>query len=126
MNLENLLLDCQKWQRILKLQDWDVSVVVAPADEMDEAEGLVIWDIHKRIADIKLVKPEEYPIDQMRPYDMEAVLVHELLHLHFAPFDAKTGSPKGVAQEQAINALARALVNLKNANLETQGATPNP
>lgn len=31
-----------------------------------------------------------------------------------------------IAQEQAINAIARALVNLKNANLQTQGETPNP
>ncbi|QLE47868.1 hypothetical protein FD724_06915 [Nostoc sp. C057] len=64
--------------------------LIASIDSMDEAEGLVTWDINKKIADIKLVKPEEYPFDQMRPYEMEAVLVHELLHLHFAPFDAKT------------------------------------
>jgi len=126
VNLENPQQSCQEWQRILKLQDWDVLVAVPSGEAMDEAEGQVTFDLGKKIADIKLVTPEGYPFDAMRPYQMEETLVHELLHLHFAPFDAKTGTPKGVAQEQAINAIARALVNLKNANLSTQGDAPNP
>ncbi|MBN3875211.1 hypothetical protein [Nostoc sp. JL23] len=124
MNLENPQQSCQEWQQILGLMDWDVSVKIVSADYLDEAEGQITWDLGKKIADIKLVKPEGYPFDAMRPYDMEQTLVHELLHLHFAPFNADTGL-KAISQEQAINAIARALVNLKNANLQTQGTTPN-
>jgi hypothetical protein len=41
---------------------------------------------------------------------MEKTLVHELLHLHFAPFAAPDGTPEDTAQEQAIDLIAKALV----------------
>lgn len=112
MNLKTLQQFCQKWQQILKLMDWDVSVKVVSSEEIDDAEGLVTWDLGKKVADIKIAKPEEYSTDAMRPHNIEHTLVHELLHLHFAPFNVKAGL-KATSQEQAINAIAEALVNLK-------------
>ncbi|MHC5779681.1 hypothetical protein [Nostoc sp.] len=124
MNLQNPQQSCQEWQQILRLMDWDVSVNIVSYEEMPEGvEGECQFVINNKTANIKLIKPEGYPFDALRPYDMEQTLVHELLHLHFAPFNIDTGL-KATSQEQAINAIARALVNLKNAN-STQGTTPN-
>lgn len=113
MNLENPQQSCQEWQQILGLMDWDVSVKIVSYEEIEEGtEGRVDWVITNKTADIKLIKPEGYPFDALRPYNMEEALVHELLHLHFAPFNINTGL-KAISQEQAINAIAKALVNLK-------------
>lgn len=125
MNLENLQQILLEWQRILKLLDWDISVKVVPHREAEEAWGNVRWNLDEKFADIKLLDPADQS-GGMRPYNVEETLVHELLHLHFAPFDATTGTHEQRFQEQAINAIARALVNLKNATLPPQGATPNP
>jgi hypothetical protein len=117
---------CAEWQRILKLQDWDISSVkIVSSREMGNLTqtGSISWDIAHMVASIKLISPEDYPGDaaQFFPYSMEETLVHELLHLRFAGFDVDSDSPEGLAQEQAINALAHALVTLKNANIPTQG-----
>ncbi|MFN6572401.1 hypothetical protein [Dendronalium sp. ChiSLP03b] len=125
MILENPQQSCQEWQQRLKLQDWDISVKVVPHRESEGAWGNVRWNLQEKFADIKLLDPNDQS-DGMRPYCMEETLVHELLHLHFALFDADANTPEQLAQEQAINALARALVNLKNANLLPQGDTLNP
>ncbi|MEH2033364.1 MAG: hypothetical protein V7K67_27715 [Nostoc sp.] len=67
---------------------------------------------------------EDYPSAALRPYNIEETLVHELLHLHLVTFDM-SDEPKRLALEQAINVIARALVNLKHANIPAQGDTPN-
>ncbi|MFK0731397.1 MAG: hypothetical protein ACFKPT_02700 [Gloeotrichia echinulata GP01] len=123
MNLENLQQECQDWQRTLKLSDWDVSVKKVPHREMPDAVGHIRWDLDEKSADIRLIMPEDYQSGALRPYNIEETLVHELLHLHLATFDM-SDEPKRLALEQAINAIARALVNLKNAT-QTQGTTPN-
>ena len=54
------------------------------------------------------------PDELIEPYDMAVHLVHELLHLHFASFmNDDENSLIHVAQEQAIEDIARALVKLK-------------
>lgn len=125
MKLENLQQILLEWQRTLKLLDWDISVKVVPHREMPDAIGHVRWDLDEKSADIRLIMPEDYQSSALRPYNIEETLVHELLHLHLVTFDM-SDEPKRLALEQAINAIARALFNLKNANLQTQGDTPNP
>ncbi|MHC5828154.1 MAG: hypothetical protein ACYT04_72755, partial [Nostoc sp.] len=115
MNLENLQQECLDWQRTLKLSDWDISVKLVPHREMPDAIGHVRWDADEKSADIRLITPEDYQSSVLRPYNIEETLVHELLHLHFVTFDV-SDEPKRLATEQAINAIARALVNLKNAS----------
>ncbi|MBD2771150.1 hypothetical protein [Iningainema tapete] len=112
--MEDWQVFCTQWQQRLKLQDWDVNVKIVSLREMGESlSGSVTYNIGKKIADIKLIKPEDYPCDSMRPQDMEETLVHELLHLHFAPLGIENDTPEQLAEEQAINALAKALIQFK-------------
>ena len=82
----------RRWQRRLRLADWRVSFAFAdlPADTLGEVES----DPDTREATVSIARKCE---------DVEGTVVHELLHLHF---DTRPGT----AQEQAINAVADALL----------------
>ncbi|BDA74379.1 hypothetical protein CAL7716_085450 [Calothrix sp. PCC 7716] len=108
MNQEKLNELLHAWQLRLGLRDWDISAKLCHAYEMSNCWGEISWNLHEKIADIKVRYPGESPSHAMRPYDLEATLIHELLHIHFAPFD----EVNNLAEEQAINALSKALVNL--------------
>lgn len=105
---------CGWWQKVLRLQDWDVKVLVKRRFQMPaDAQGQVDYVLQNRKAVISVLAAEDYEPDHLWPQDQEKTLVHELIHLHMAPFAAPTGTPQDIAQEQAIEALAGALVRLK-------------
>ena len=103
-----------RWQRRLELQDWYVEVRFGRARELegDWHAGLCTYELSQRWAKLTLREPGDYPPNATVPEDTERTVIHELLHLHFAPFHAKDGTPADVAQEQAINAISRAFVSL--------------
>ncbi len=106
--LEALLVE---WQAILRLNDWDVKASMVDAIRMPRARGDCSYVLETKTAEIRVRKPIN---DGPWPADPEEAFVHELLHLHFAPFEAADdGSPQSVSQEQAINLIALALVTLK-------------
>lgn len=95
------------WQERLRLQDWQVSIKVVRAMEISGNWGEVEkWPLRKQAliqltaeADRLKTHPFYEPIEQ--------TLVHELLHLHTAPFDLPEDDPR---EEHMIHALASALV----------------
>lgn len=109
----NLLL--AYWQRQLRVRDWDVSASMVrrePTHPLMPALGWSDHSLQNKRAKIELLDPRDY--DPAWQCDIEHTLVHELLHLHFAPFEYKTlESLEGISQEQTLNLLACALVNLK-------------
>lgn len=112
-NDEELQVACAEWQKRLRLQDWVVQAKISRnRDVGDKSQGHCRWVIQKKMATILILDPLDYPEDTMHPQDMEQTLVHELLHLHFAPFDDEVDTPKEVAIEQATDCIAYALVNL--------------
>ena len=112
-DLERLL---AKWQRILRLQDWDVHLRVVRRWEMhnEDTMGECEYLLRKRCAVIRILDSADYDPGTPWPQDQERTLVHELLHLAFAPFSrTEAGSAEAVAEEQVIHALASALVALR-------------
>lgn len=111
---------CREWQGRIRLQDWDVrtSLVRKRDMELENVGGECLWVLEKREAEIHLLDPVDWhPLDP--PQDVEKDLVHELLHLHFAPFmAADKESLAAKTQEQAIEAIAKSLVALKRAGEE--------
>lgn len=51
-------------------------------------------------------------------YDMELILVHELLHLHFAVVQPDDGTEEEIQVEQSIELIAKALVQIKRDKVE--------
>lgn len=112
-NDEELKSACEEWQKRLRLQDWVVKCKISRnKDVATNSQGHCNWVIQKKMATILILDPLDYPEDTMHPQDMEQTLVHELLHLHFAPFDDESDTPKEVAIEQAIDCIAYGMVQL--------------
>jgi hypothetical protein len=98
----------------LRLSDWLVTVgILRLRDMAGQRAAQIDWHLTKKVAVLELLDPVDFPPNSMLPQDHEVDLVHELLHLHFAPFAAPDGSAEDVAQEQAIDLISRALVNAK-------------
>jgi hypothetical protein len=104
------------WQRRLNLQEWNVSVVVAPASELKpKTLGNVHWELDKKIAIIRVLDPADYrlPFNEMLQ-DIEFTVVHELIHLELAPVlsDLHRSDANRRDEEHAVNHVADALLNL--------------
>jgi len=99
------------WQRQLRLEDWDVHVDVVPAYQLGGDLGRCEVQHNTRRARIRIADPATIEGDPNPSVgDMEATLVHELLHVAF-PGDLSDGSTS-TAGEQATEATAQALVRL--------------
>lgn len=113
---EDLKAALGKWQRRLRLCDWDIRVRIVRSPEMKrEANAeIAVWVKSKR-AMIQLVHPEDYALmnDSCWSYDMERCLVHEMLHIPmraFAP-DEDDDPEKHMLMEQFIECTAAAFTN---------------
>lgn len=105
---------CSEWQETLKLQDWEVGLAIArEIDFKRQVQAECSWVLPKKMALIKIIDPIDYH-NEVFLQDMEVSLVHELLHLHYAPFDNfDNESLECVCMEQSIDLIAKALVKLK-------------
>lgn len=105
---------CARWQQVLRLQDWNVLVRLVREEDMENGRcgGEVDWVLVKKCARINMLDPVDYGKSPWVPQDQEVDLVHELIHLHFAPLKIKDDSPEDKALEFAIEAMAQALVAL--------------
>jgi hypothetical protein len=108
--IEELLAE---WQKRLKLQDWEIKISFKREYDMDEKLGSISWSHNKKQASLDLLDPIDYPPTSFDEYDTEAVIVHELLHLHTAFTARPTEGWEEVMEERAINAISKALVNAK-------------
>ena len=106
--LENLLAE---WQKILRLQDWEVKIRFVRGHEIDDYQARIIHHDNHKQATVKLRDPIDWTSKDF-PEDSELDLVHELIHLHTATFERKE-SEGSMGAEQAIELIARALVGLK-------------
>jgi hypothetical protein len=114
-NDEELQTKCEKWQKKLRLQDWIVKPKLTRGRDMrvENRQGECVWQLKSKIASIRILDAVDYPDDVIIEQDMEKTLVHELLHLHFAPLYANTEDASiNDAQEQAIDCIAYSLVDL--------------
>lgn len=109
------------WQRRLYLNDWEI--VLKLVDDMPEnTQGNANWSLSNEQAIIKIITLAGFKkLQTPFPYQPEVILVHELLHLHFAPLqvpamdDEDKADPRSIAQERAIDHIAKALVYTRQA-----------
>ena len=108
---------CAEWQERLKLQHWLVKARICRRDDMglEDSCGTCAWTLSRAEALLKLLDPIDYPEDGIVDQDHEVTLVHELLHIHFAPFasDLKPDSLEHIAMERAIDVMSKTMVELK-------------
>ena len=119
MTTDELTSKVALWQKRLRMQDWRFEVMVgrrskAPTSLGPGCAGCARWDTHERLAYIYLVEADDLG-DLDPPYlDMERTLVHEMVHVLFA-MAASQDDQQGPGWEQAINAVADALLTMESA-----------
>src|SRR5690606_21888239 len=91
-----------------------------------EVAGECEWNLHKKMASVRILDPIDYPDDLMTDHDMEWTLVHELLHLHFAPIGRDSDENQEILIEQAIDSIAWVIVNLTRQNKELKEGLKKP
>ncbi len=113
-NQEALAQVLERWQERLKLRDWHITIRYADYAEMDDGNtsGHVECDEEHRLAKIRILHPDHYPNDSWLPQDIEATVVHELLHVLLEPLGWPASRRGQIGAEQALNALSSTLVSL--------------
>ena len=107
-----------EWQRRLGLQDWSIVLRTEcdPKDmEIADSEGCTVWEESTKTASIQIVDPEKIECS-VRKFDLEEVLIHELLHLKTTLLSSK--DPDDLSERilhQLIDDTARALVDARRA-----------
>lgn len=115
MTLEELQIFCQEWQAILRLQDWDIDIRFVDREEIEDGRrgADIEWFAEKQCAKIRVLDPTQQRKDPFVPYNPELSVIHELLHLHLAPFAPDQGTPLQAAEEVAVHRISEALLKLK-------------
>jgi hypothetical protein len=110
--LNKLTLD---WKKLLGISDWETNVILSRENKMPvKGAACCQYCFDRKTADVYILDSIDYEDFPKWPQDMEQSLVHELLHLRFAPWDKKC--KKGLElswMEQTVDALAKAFVIVK-------------
>lgn len=115
---------CQEWQERLRLQEWQIEIHSIP---LLGDLGTYVMNLEKKQAHIRIRdqayasgEPSTFSSGFSNPEEAffmeneEQVLVHELVHLLFRPFDkTEPDSLEEKAMEFACTSLSVALVKLK-------------
>jgi hypothetical protein len=104
------------WQKRLNLEDWKIGVVMSRSTDLKpKTLGNIHWDLDKKTAVIRVLDPADYklPFGEMLK-DMEFTVVHELIHLEFAPVvsELQRSDANRREEEHAVNHMAEALLRL--------------
>lgn len=119
MSVEEAVASCDRWQKVLRLQDWDIVLEIVRRHKMASPTcvGQTEMDCYHR-AMIKLCDPVDLMSEDWDANkDMELTLVHELVHMHMYDIRIKEErhgetTTEWLAAERAIDMLAGALVKL--------------
>ena len=97
------------WQKILKLDHWNIRIKVKPrAKVYGQNDGSCEADYKYLTADV------EYSRDlgdrnKVSKKDMDEALIHEMLHCPLSGMKAIPGTPEDVCEEQAIQIFSRVI-----------------
>lgn len=117
-----------EWQKRLRLQDWDIRAALKGSTDLESwGRNNVCFDHHTsyiRMRDAEGLLGCDW--DAFGEPDHEAILVHELLHIHVDPFCPKDKDSHAFAMmEQAVNTLSHCLVAMKYETLPSGSRLEN-
>jgi len=102
-----------KWQKRLRLQDWDVKVFYKRHWDLPEAvDGQCRVVPTLKRAYIYVIDPEHHEpsSEEIDQHSEELILIHELLHIYFDPWMRdETNKDRITMMEVAIQKIAEAL-----------------
>lgn len=100
-----------KWQKLLRLQDWRIKLIICPKEQGEEAFcGKTMVQPDQRCAIVKIMEPVQDWADN----ELEATVIHELLHLHFEPHFWGKDERRDVEMEASVDTISIVLMKLSN------------
>ena len=107
---------CRLWQKLLRLEDWDVEILVDRQYDMPkDCGGSIEAFEHKRQARLRVLDPRDANPRWQPDMDAEGTIVHELVHLYFEPLEQRSDKRLQIAEEQAVHAITMALLSAARA-----------
>lgn len=104
---------CQGFQKLLRLQDWEIHVQLVDQLSIPGDEASVTHKLSLKEATINIPTPETFASSLSANQDMRHLLLHEMIHLYFSGFQLDDLSGVGHELfELAINSIAGALATL--------------
>lgn len=109
----------EEYQKSLRMMDWDITLNLNVPRSQFFRVGCVgesFWNYTIRKATINICDPSTMLSEEIDDFDMEETLVHELLHVKFAPvvdFTNENDSLEDRLHHQIIQDCARAIVCAK-------------
>lgn len=101
----------KKYQKLLKLDGWQIDLEVVHAMDAPGKVGTCTYILDKERAQIAMLSEEQH---KAMADTQEATLVHELVHLIVTPYFRDPASEHEYQlQEQAIERLVHAIINSK-------------
>ena len=107
------------WQKLLRLQDWNITVNVKRRYQMSDHDALGLCRRYpdSKDADIDILSVQDISAHKEGDdADYELTLVHELLHVHFTFMNNDEGHARQ-QEELIVSTLSRALVKLNRDGL---------
>ena len=106
-----------KWRRKLRLDDWRIKLVIVQENyatrhgESGSVYGSTEVQTELKCALIKIAEPGT---DRVALAELEATVVHELLHLHFDLYPWGEDNTRDRLMEQTVDCLAICLIKTDN------------
>ena len=110
----------RKWQKRLRLQDWDITAKYVPGIKITGSEDEHIFGVcmpqpHHSSAEIEILDPRHFPEEYPERFrSVELTFVHEMLHVVFAQaFEHIEEHPAlDDLQERLVEQVAKALLEV--------------
>ena len=119
LNIKQLTEATRFYAREIGMGNWQWKIEIVRQGDFDSQTtlGTCVWYTAKCFAVIKILDPVD-TYDMSMPYDMEQLLVHEIMHARLGALTDHAGLEVGsvsgdLAVEQPVDALANALVGLR-------------
>lgn len=104
-----------KWQKNLRLNDWRISLQVVSKNDTNwnrDTYGNSSVSVHLKCATIRIAEPTDEKMD----IELEATVIHELLHIHFDPYPWRENQVRDALMESVVDQLSIILLKLDNPN----------
>jgi len=103
------------WQRVLRLQDWDIELLQVKSREIGDRWGQTQTSWPWREIRMQIIDADDSGANSSqfgKPFDPEQTLVHELLHTVLDHWQVPPSGIEHDEKEAVLNRLSQTLLNL--------------
>ena len=114
MNQKQLERKVKYWQKILKLDHWNITSEITDSFQLDGSGGDVKVEAEYFKAHIRILDPKYFNTPSVFEDDkrFEVNLIHELLHCHTNPLTAGSSDHHRKEEERCVTLLSRVIYDL--------------